>query len=343
MARRSDCTAPSCGPETDEKLAGQSGQPKGTPINPYKPLEGNSPQSWDDTVLKRLDAFMVKAHAHNIKLLISLHSYNALEGEKDFYGQRWGTGDFYKNHEAKEHFKKRIDHVLTHKNTITGKTWAQSSDYIFAFEAQNEAMHSNVRPRCPLGRPWLTLILQKDPDSLVKWQCDMGAAIKSHLSSKGDILVSTGGGSYLATSLLDGYFSCPSLDILAIHAYGTGDFDKAALTKYVDKAKAKGKKLVMQEWGACYTNTGNNKCTYGNSIGADKRDQNIKQWAASIDSAGIPWFYWQIIPNKDPHQDWDYEVGIDDANWPALKAASLKACEAESAFDFSKWLPSTRC
>lgn len=88
---------------------------------------------------------MIKAHAHNIKLLISIHSFNALEGQKDFYGQKWGTGDFYKNWEAMGHFKKRIEHVLTHKNAATGKTWAQSSEYIFAFEAQNEAMHHNVR------------------------------------------------------------------------------------------------------------------------------------------------------------------------------------------------------
>lgn len=304
-------------------LDGQSGQPKGTPIVAYKPLEGHSPQSWDDTVLRRLDAFMVKAKAHDIKLLISLHSYNALEGEKDFYGQKWGTGNFYKNSEAKEHFKKRIEHVLTHKNAITGKTWAQSSDYIFAFETQNEAMHGN-----------------NDPASLVKWQCEMGAAIKSHLNSKGDILVSTGGGSYLATSLLDGYFTCSSLDVLAIHAYGDGDFKPAALSKYVEKAKAHSKMLIMQEWGACYTNTGNSACTYGNSIGASKRDNNIRTWAGNLDTAGIPWFYWQIIPNKDPHQDWDYEVGIDDDNWPALKQACLKAAQAESAFDFTRWLPS---
>jgi mannan endo-1,4-beta-mannosidase len=37
---------------------------------------------------------MVKAHGYGIKLLISIHSYNALEGNKDFYGKWYGTGDF---------------------------------------------------------------------------------------------------------------------------------------------------------------------------------------------------------------------------------------------------------
>jgi mannan endo-1,4-beta-mannosidase len=87
---------------------------------------------------------MVKAHTYGIKLLISIHSYNALGGNKDFYGKYYGTGDFYTNTNAISQFKDRITHVLTHVNPINGKTWAQSSEYIFAFEAQNEAMHPNV-------------------------------------------------------------------------------------------------------------------------------------------------------------------------------------------------------
>lgn len=95
-------------------------------------------------MLNRLDKFMVKAHGYGIKLLISIHSYNALEGNKDFYGKWYGTGDFYTNTDAIGHFKNRIAHVLAHVNPTNGKTWAQSSEYIFAFEAQNEAMHPQV-------------------------------------------------------------------------------------------------------------------------------------------------------------------------------------------------------
>jgi mannan endo-1,4-beta-mannosidase len=87
---------------------------------------------------------MVKAHGYGIKLLISIHSYNALEGNRDFYGKYYGTGDFYTNANAISQFKDRIAHVLAHKNPTNGKTWAQSSEYIFAFEAQNEAMHPQV-------------------------------------------------------------------------------------------------------------------------------------------------------------------------------------------------------
>ena len=180
--------------------------------------------------------------------------------------------------------------------------------------------------------------LKGNPTALASWQCTMAESIKSALAGNTSILVSTGGGSYLANSLLDPYFSCAALDVLAIHAYGVGDFSTSALTRYVSRAQSASKKLIMQEWGACYTDASNNNCNGGSPISTGTRDANIKQWAAQIDAAGIPWFYWQILPNPDPHQGWDYEVGIDDVNWASLKEAGLAAGNAESAFDFSEWL-----
>jgi mannan endo-1,4-beta-mannosidase len=166
----------------------------------------------------------------------------------------------------------------------------------------------------------------------------MAKAIKDNMQNNPNILVTTGGGSYLKTSLLDAYFSCASLDVLAIHAYGVGDFSTSQLKPYVARAQNAGKKLIMQEWGACYTNAANNNCNGGSALPTGTRDGYIKQWASQINAAGIPWFYWQILPNVDPHEDWDYEVGINDANWQALKAAGLAAGQAEAAFDFSRWL-----
>ncbi|KAL4946472.1 glycoside hydrolase superfamily [Aspergillus oleicola] len=122
-------------------LDGQQGTVKGTKLNDLNSLQGDGPNDYDDTVLNRLDDFMVKAHDHGIKLLISVHSYNALKGKSDFYENWYGTGDFYTNDEAIGYFKDRIAHVLAHVNPTNGKTLAESSEYIFAFEAQNEAMH----------------------------------------------------------------------------------------------------------------------------------------------------------------------------------------------------------
>ncbi|KAI6810821.1 hypothetical protein KC367_g7065 [Hortaea werneckii] len=251
----------------------------------------------------------------------SREAKNALKAHSDFYGQYYGTGLFYSDKNAIEYYKDRIAHVMAHVNPYNGNPWSESPEYIFAFETQNEAMHGN-----------------EYPDVLADWQCEIAGAIKDNLQGRSDILVSTGGGSYLATSAQDPYFSCAALDVIAIHAYGLGDLTKQALEPYVKKAQASGKKLIMQEWGMCYYDTSNNNCPTGDALSPLTRDNNIKKYADSIGLAGIPWMYWQIIPNGDAHYGYDYEVGIDHQNWGALKAASQVAQQYAAAFDFSEWL-----
>lgn len=124
---------------------GESSPQKGTSFSTYPSLEGDSPGSWDETVLNNLDDVMFNANKHGIKLLISIYSYNALSAQSDFYGKWYGTGNFYTDKEAIQNFEKRIAYVLSHVNPHNNKTWAESSEYIFAFEAQNEAMHDQVR------------------------------------------------------------------------------------------------------------------------------------------------------------------------------------------------------
>ena len=96
--------------------------------------------------------------------------------------------------------------------------------------------------------------------------------------------------------------------MIAIHAYGTSDLTQSKLQPIVQKAQAAGKKLMMQEWGMCYFDTSNNNCPKGNALSASTRDANIKKYADEISKSGIPWMYWQIIPNADPHDGYDYEV-----------------------------------
>lgn len=324
-------------------ITGQSESQKGTAIEPFPSLQGDGPDSWNDTVLDRLDDFMDNANQYGIKLQIAIHSYNALSAGNDFYGQLYGTGDFYTDSEAINNFKDRIAHVLEHVNPHNGKPWSQSSEYIFAFEAQNEAMHDQVRlssfyigTQHVIGEKINKFNFQENPEALTSWQCTMAQAIKDGLNGSGDILVTTGGGAYLDNSLLDPYFSCEALDVLAIHAYGSGDFATDKLSPYVQQAQNSSKMLIMQEWGACYYDTSNDRCD--SSSPASDRDNNIKTWADSISAAGIPWFYWQILPNEDPHEDWDYEVGIEGANWETLRDVASGTASYDSAFDFSKYL-----
>lgn len=53
--------------------------------------------------------------------------------------------------------------------------------------------------------------------------------------------------------------------------------------------------------GACYFTTENNNCPQGSVLSTSTRNNNIKTWAAQITAAGLPWLYWQVLPNNDPH------------------------------------------
>ncbi|PCD25076.1 hypothetical protein AU210_014188 [Fusarium oxysporum f. sp. radicis-cucumerinum] len=202
------------------------GATKGTPINDFKSLQGTSSDDWDDTVLNRLDTFMVKAHDYGIKLLISIHSYNALEKNSDFYGKWYGTGDFYTSSKAISQFKDRIAHVLAHKHPKTGKTGPRALTTSSPLRPGTKlCIRRFADSRSPGSMMHLnnSLIVQGNPQALASWQCTMAKSIKDNLNGNSKILVTTGGGAYLDNSLLDAYFTCDSLDVLAIHAYGVAD------------------------------------------------------------------------------------------------------------------------
>ena len=132
------------------------------------------------------------------------------------------------------------------------------------------------------------------------------------------ILVTTGGESWLSESVQSAWFSCDALDVIAIHAYGPGDLETSAISPYVTQAQNAGKKLLFEEWfvfevfferfaysdsyrGACYYDTENNNCPTGDMLDTATRNGNIQNWASQITGAGVPWLYWQVLPNADPH------------------------------------------
>jgi mannan endo-1,4-beta-mannosidase len=109
-------------------------------------LEHDAIGTFDDEVLNRLDDVMFNANAYGIKLLISIHSFNALQAG-DVYGKTYNTQTFYTDSNALASFNNRIWWVLSHVNPHNGKAWKDCSEYIFAFEAQNEAMNDDVSPQ----------------------------------------------------------------------------------------------------------------------------------------------------------------------------------------------------
>ena len=72
-----------------------------------------------------------------------MHSFNALQAG-DVYGQEYGTGYFYEQAWPQQAFDKRLQFIMNHVHTTLGKPWKQLNDYIFAFEAENEAMIGKV-------------------------------------------------------------------------------------------------------------------------------------------------------------------------------------------------------
>lgn len=36
-------------------------------------------------------------------------------------------------------------------------------------------------------------------------------------------------------------------------------------------------------------------------LSTSTRNANIENWAGQIDGAGLPWLYWEVLPNADPH------------------------------------------
>ena len=105
----------------------------------------------------------------------------------------------------------------------------------------------------------------------------------------------------MSESVQSAWLSCSALDVISLHAYGVGDFATASLQSYVTEAQNAGKKLLMEEWGACYFTTENNNCPQGSVLGTATRNANIKAWAGQINAAGLSWLYWQVLPNADPH------------------------------------------
>lgn len=72
-----------------------------------------------------------------------MHSFNALQAG-DVYGAEFGTGFFYEQAFPQQAFDARLVHILNHVHTTLGKPWKELNEYIFGFEAENEAMIGKV-------------------------------------------------------------------------------------------------------------------------------------------------------------------------------------------------------
>ncbi|TFK75578.1 glycoside hydrolase family 5 protein [Pluteus cervinus] len=264
-----------------------------------KDLETDAVGRYDDTILTQIDQLAKEAQSRDIKLVIAMHDRYALGcWGTDAYVAKYrlpttgcvnGVPDsstFYTNTNAIADFDNRLRHILNFQSPNFGKPWHQLSDAIFSFEIQNEGMgHMN----------------QVAPD----WWCGRANTIRSVLGNTG-ILISTGGGTDLPTSLQSQFWSCPTLQIIALHDY---NLDPGYIASYVDGAKPKainsGKRMIYEEFGA----TGGNK------------QNQIKSVTDLLIATGVPWMYWEITnPGMGTS---DYEIWTDEPSWPVIKNQSL--------------------
>ncbi|OCH86676.1 hypothetical protein OBBRIDRAFT_814478 [Obba rivulosa] len=208
-----------------------------------------------------------------VQLLISMHSWNALDN---------------------------------------GDPWKELPEYIFGFEAENEAM-------IDLGQTFI----QDNQDCRAQ-------TIRAQLgNNSGWVAVYSSDTNLGSESVQPDFLTCSTLDIVSIHAYGPGYLETSAIQPYVEQVQAAGISLLFEEWGACHYDTENNNCPVGDALPTDVRNQNIRDRAGNITAAGIPWLYWQALPNADPY------IGVTDPSWDTLKDVAQQALSASAAFNLA--------
>ncbi|KAK7033943.1 hypothetical protein VNI00_012570 [Paramarasmius palmivorus] len=285
-------------------VTGHDAGQKGSNSRAVPDLEHNGIGTYDDTILDQIDQLMVDAHARGIKLLIGMHDKNSLQAG-DVYGQKYGDRNFYTDSNAINNFNQRITHILNgHKNKLLGNTpWSELGGYIFGYESQNEPM----------------IFDQDFYKAHLSWVCSTSQQIRNNVGDRNQ-LIFTGGGS-AAASVQSFFFSssCPAVDVVAIHDYND-DYD-SFMTNAVNQAKAAGKKLIVEEWG---------------SLVGSGRTANLNSNIQKINNYKVPWLYWELISNPDPHQGEDYEIQVNGADWSTLSTGSKQTASLTGApFDFS--------
>ena len=125
------------------------------------------------------------------------------------------------------------------------------------------------------------------------WTCHRAGRIRENLPSNTPILVGTGGGITLQTSMADWAYNCDAIDIVSVHDYGTDSYSSInALKAGISRGRDVGKRVEFQEWGA----SGSNKANV------------IKAFVNGMRDAGISNMVWQIVkPGKSAN---DFEVSF---------------------------------
>lgn len=180
-------------------------------------------------------------------------------------------------------FDLRMKHIVNHRNALLGnKRWAELASNIYAFNIQNEGqghLNNNIAP-------------------VPNWWCDRAKQMRNEMGKGSTVpLISTGGGNEFPNSDVDANWNCAELDLVGIHSYsGVGEFANK-IPGVLAKARAKGKLVMVEEFGA---------------TGGDKA-RVIQDHVNVFNAAQIPWAVWQI--NKPGKGTGDYEFWTDEESY----------------------------
>ncbi|GAA5905838.1 hypothetical protein JCM6882_000474 [Rhodosporidiobolus microsporus] len=258
-------------------------------------IEQNAVGAYDDTILTKIDQLMVECKARGLKLLIALGDrYSLGFWHTDAYALKLNivkagssgvqkvanAASFYTSSTAIGWYDARLKHIMAHKNSQLGKTWAELDEVIYAVEPQNE----------PQGHMAM---------ASSTWACDRAKVLKSIIPSSSAIKVSTGGGITTTDSLGSWAVDCSAFDIVSVHDYGTSASNTANALAAA-QAKHTDKEVIMGEWGM----SGANKAAL------------ISQFVSAFADKSIPQMYWEVVrPGKAAS---DFEVWTDEPAWKAL-------------------------
>ncbi|KAJ7192125.1 glycoside hydrolase [Mycena pura] len=295
-------------------VTGVAAGQKSTDAPAVPDLEANGLGNYDDTVLDMIDQLMVDAHARGIKLLIGQRPLPAAAPLTSSPGRhaRQCVLSVPRIHARPAH---RPPENALQAGDIYGSTFGDEGFYTnpTAINAFNQRITHilNVHKNALLGnQPWSDLsayIFGLEPENEPMIFDQSFYLIRNNVGDRNQ-LIFTGGGS-AGASVQPIFFSssCPAIDVVAIHDYIDG-YD-AYMPAALSQALAAGKKLLVEEWGSL---------------------------AQKIAAYKVPWLYWELISNADPHEGEDYEIQVGGTDWSTIEAAAQSAgALTDAPFDFS--------
>jgi mannan endo-1,4-beta-mannosidase len=236
------------------------------PVSPPYALS-DGPGQYNENIFRGLDYLLDEARKRGVRVLLALTDNWQQTGGADQM-LSWATGqdqsqiiheDFFSNTKAKQIYKDHVKVVLERKNTVNGRAY-KNDPTIFALDLINE-------PRCFQCRN----LLQKWIEEMATWVKSIAPHLLLTVGEEGfypdttqgatkDQMISNPQGVNSWAFWEGQHFykdhSSPLIDFAAIHLWihnwedATEPFAKRWLKQHIADAKALGKPLLVEEFGA---------------------------------------------------------------------------------------------